>query len=230
MKNEQQPIEDLAREYLDYLISHNLVVVVERGSTGTVKRCTVHDLIYDFCFQKAVEENFLHVEDNATISQEYNHHARWLFFQESKGHFTHLNTGSYRTKLPINQAYSLIWRRSYNLTTNYKSLFFLLNNFAALTVLILIRMPLPGSTVPEILFTNIHLKFMALIDVPFKVFPRSIVNLLSLETLLIISNKYILNIPKFLWEMKSLCILRVIRAFLDLDDIPKKFVLNNCSK
>ncbi|CAI9112226.1 OLC1v1012642C1 [Oldenlandia corymbosa var. corymbosa] len=68
--NEMQCLEHLAREYLDYLVSQNLVLATERGSMGQIKFCNVHDLLYDLCFQKAMEDNILHLIDPMNVIDE----------------------------------------------------------------------------------------------------------------------------------------------------------------
>ncbi|PHT96292.1 putative late blight resistance protein -like protein R1B-14 [Capsicum chinense] len=51
--------EDLAEYYLKNLIGKNLVMVSKISSDGKIKACRIHDLLLDFCKQKAKVENFL---------------------------------------------------------------------------------------------------------------------------------------------------------------------------
>ncbi|XP_070028858.1 putative late blight resistance protein homolog R1A-10 [Nicotiana sylvestris] len=52
-------LEDIAEDYLDDLIGRNLVMVTKKRSIGKNKACRVHDLMLDFCKEKAEEDNFL---------------------------------------------------------------------------------------------------------------------------------------------------------------------------
>lgn len=57
--NEDKCLEDTAEDYLEDLIGRNLIMVTKRRSTGKIKACRVHDLMLDFCKEKAKEDNFL---------------------------------------------------------------------------------------------------------------------------------------------------------------------------
>ncbi|KAH0681013.1 hypothetical protein KY284_022098 [Solanum tuberosum] len=59
IKNNDKCLEDTAEDYLNDLIGRNLVMVTKRRSTGKIKACRVHDLMLDFCKEKAKEDNFL---------------------------------------------------------------------------------------------------------------------------------------------------------------------------
>lgn len=61
-KTELKSLEDIAEDYLVDLISRSLVIVAKRRSKGGVKTCRVHDVLHDFCVEKAKEENFLQLK------------------------------------------------------------------------------------------------------------------------------------------------------------------------
>ncbi|CAI9106561.1 OLC1v1005749C1 [Oldenlandia corymbosa var. corymbosa] len=215
LRNEQESSKDLARQYLDYLVSQNLVIVIQRGSMGTIKRCMVHDLIYDLCLQKTLEDNLLQLVDCRAIPQEYNHHQRWLSIRYNWLNLTQLRFSSTnKNKLPTNQVYSLHWCDF--VPTNYKIVCDFLSNFRVLTILDTINMRLGDSTVPEIILINIHLRYLALRG-SFRFIPRSLATLWNLETLVIFAESYILQLPNFLWEIKSLRSLRVEKSCTDFD-------------
>ncbi|KAG5604118.1 hypothetical protein H5410_025610 [Solanum commersonii] len=57
---EGRRLEDIAEGYLENLIGRNLVMVTQRAySDGKVKACRLHDVLLDFCKERAAEENFL---------------------------------------------------------------------------------------------------------------------------------------------------------------------------
>nr|ABI34344.1 Late blight resistance protein, putative [Solanum demissum] len=57
---EGRSLEDIAEGYLENLIGRNLVMVTQRAiSDGKVKACRLHDILLDFCKERAAEENFL---------------------------------------------------------------------------------------------------------------------------------------------------------------------------
>ncbi|XP_022847056.1 putative late blight resistance protein homolog R1A-3 [Olea europaea var. sylvestris] len=55
-------LEELAEEYLEELVSRNLILVRERSSSGEIKTCGIHDMTRDQCLRKA-EEEFFRVTD-----------------------------------------------------------------------------------------------------------------------------------------------------------------------
>ncbi|XP_070015849.1 late blight resistance protein R1-A-like [Nicotiana sylvestris] len=55
---EGKSLEDIAEGYLENLIGRNLVMGT-RSSGGNIKACHIHDLLHDFCKERAKEENLL---------------------------------------------------------------------------------------------------------------------------------------------------------------------------
>ncbi|PHT66874.1 hypothetical protein T459_31299, partial [Capsicum annuum] len=56
---EGKSLEDIAQGYLEDLIGRNLVMGTKTSSRGKTKACRIHDLLHDFCKERAKEENFL---------------------------------------------------------------------------------------------------------------------------------------------------------------------------
>ncbi|XP_073141133.1 putative late blight resistance protein homolog R1A-3 [Henckelia pumila] len=54
-------LEDVAKKYLEDLVSRNLILVGKRRSNGTIKSCYIHDLLRDLCDRESKKENFLNV-------------------------------------------------------------------------------------------------------------------------------------------------------------------------
>ncbi|XP_019180595.1 PREDICTED: putative late blight resistance protein homolog R1A-10 [Ipomoea nil] len=58
---EQGRVEDEAEDYLNHLVSSNLIMVSKKSYDGCIVECTVHDLVRDFCLTKAREEISLEI-------------------------------------------------------------------------------------------------------------------------------------------------------------------------
>nr|XP_009758685.1 PREDICTED: late blight resistance protein R1-A-like [Nicotiana sylvestris]XP_016458650.1 PREDICTED: late blight resistance protein R1-A-like [Nicotiana tabacum] len=56
---EGKSLEDIAKGYLENLFGRNLVMGTKRSSGGEIKACLIHDLLHDFCKERAAEENLL---------------------------------------------------------------------------------------------------------------------------------------------------------------------------
>ncbi|XP_070048291.1 uncharacterized protein [Nicotiana tomentosiformis] len=57
-KHKPKSLEDMAEEYLVDLISRSLVMDAKMRYNGRVKSCRIHDLLHEFCQNKAKEEKF----------------------------------------------------------------------------------------------------------------------------------------------------------------------------
>ncbi|XP_049381105.1 putative late blight resistance protein homolog R1B-8 isoform X2 [Solanum stenotomum] len=80
---EGRSLEDIAEGYLENLIGRNLVMVTQRDiSDGKVKACRLHDVLLDFCKERAAEENFLlWIKRDQSTKAVYSHkqHAHLAF-------------------------------------------------------------------------------------------------------------------------------------------------------
>ncbi|XP_009764259.2 late blight resistance protein R1-A-like [Nicotiana sylvestris] len=56
---EGKRLEDIAEGYLENLMGRNLVMDAKRSSDGKVEACRLHDVLLEFCKEKAAEENLL---------------------------------------------------------------------------------------------------------------------------------------------------------------------------
>ncbi|KAH0756247.1 hypothetical protein KY290_026517 [Solanum tuberosum] len=79
----RRSLEDIAEGYLENHIERNLVMVTQRAiSDGKVKACRLHDVLLDFCKERAAEENFLLcIKRDQTTKAVYSHkqHAHLAF-------------------------------------------------------------------------------------------------------------------------------------------------------
>ncbi|XP_051119163.1 putative late blight resistance protein homolog R1B-17 [Andrographis paniculata] len=82
-------LEQVAEECLEDLVKRNLVLVLKKSAIGRFKYCMMHDLLRDFCRQRAVQECFFHGLDwkkcfdwyEESIRQNtevYDFHKPWL--------------------------------------------------------------------------------------------------------------------------------------------------------
>ncbi|XP_057786737.1 putative late blight resistance protein homolog R1A-10 [Salvia miltiorrhiza] len=69
-------LEDIGKEYLNGLISRNLILIHELGSTGSIKYCKIHDLLRDFCLREAQKERFYGVVRQDTSQETMNAQRR----------------------------------------------------------------------------------------------------------------------------------------------------------
>ncbi|CAI9108038.1 OLC1v1007548C1 [Oldenlandia corymbosa var. corymbosa] len=225
--SEMHSSEELAYQYLDDLISQNLVVVSERGLMGKIKSCHVHDLIYDLCVQKAaVEDNLLHwVNPSIVLDRTYDrnlhnfHHHIWLSIGDCDlaSSTQQLSSNSTRKELWPTQVCSLLWSHYVPGPIQYASLSSFLGRFSVLTRCDMMNVNLVGSSFPQVILHNIHLRYLALRG-SFSDIPSSISNLWNLETLILYSVRGYVTVPDSLWKMKTLNSVSVGDFHLDTDD------------
>ncbi|CAI9099984.1 OLC1v1036888C1 [Oldenlandia corymbosa var. corymbosa] len=61
-KSKIKNLADVAEDYLKDLIARSLIMIgTKRFVDGGVKACRIHDLLHDFCLQKAKDEFFVHL-------------------------------------------------------------------------------------------------------------------------------------------------------------------------
>ncbi|KAL9237559.1 hypothetical protein vseg_012092 [Gypsophila vaccaria] len=58
---QQTSLEDAAESCLRDLVDRSLLMVTKTGSGNRIQKCRMHDLLRDFCIQKAEDETFLHI-------------------------------------------------------------------------------------------------------------------------------------------------------------------------
>ncbi|XP_016514913.2 late blight resistance protein R1-A [Nicotiana tabacum] len=83
-------LEDIAEGYLENLIGRNLVMISQRAdSDGKVEACRLHDVLLEFCKEKATEENLLlwiirdhNANPSSCIYSHKQHAQRRLAFSE----------------------------------------------------------------------------------------------------------------------------------------------------
>ncbi|KAF3632332.1 putative deacetylvindoline O-acetyltransferase-like [Capsicum annuum] len=73
-------LEEVAEDYLEDLISRNLIMVRKRRFNGEIKSCGIHDLLREFCLNEAEMTNFMHVKStNPTLPTPKHNVCRFNF-------------------------------------------------------------------------------------------------------------------------------------------------------
>ncbi|XP_027073476.2 putative late blight resistance protein homolog R1A-3 [Coffea arabica] len=77
-QTEGKRLEEVAYDYLMALINSSLVIVTRQRTMGGAKACQIHDLVHEFCVEKAKEQGFLHIIDSwidpFSLTRPCNHH------------------------------------------------------------------------------------------------------------------------------------------------------------
>ncbi|KAK9281597.1 hypothetical protein L1049_004500 [Liquidambar formosana] len=68
---DNEPLEDVAEDYIDELIDRSMIQVARRRLDDKIKTCRMHDLLRDLALKKAKEANFLHVSENVGSTLTY---------------------------------------------------------------------------------------------------------------------------------------------------------------
>ncbi|MCD7448098.1 hypothetical protein HAX54_038192 [Datura stramonium] len=208
--NEVRIAEIVAMDYLVDLITSNLVMVARRSPLGDIKAVRLHDLVLDFCLNKAKEENFLlkvdrsHGSDPATsespsdlqrfvVCSKMQQFIKWLhpiqrihtlrLYAQNINEFYHLSDGEMNNFIPSG-AFSLDLFKS------------------SLTVLDLENIAIDASALED-LTSLIHLRYLSIFG-SFSEIPPAISNLTNLETLAARPKSGSLTLPGSIWDMINL--------------------------
>ncbi|KAL3501087.1 hypothetical protein ACH5RR_035536 [Cinchona calisaya] len=210
---EKRSSEVVAKEYLMELINRSLVDVSKRSSDGGIKACCIHDLLHQFCVEKAKKEKFIHVDwpdhphGSSTLGDPYRLciHARWESFIQSKPIGLHVYSLLVSHKI----------RRNPSQLSSVASHF--LHSLKLLKVLNLKSIYL-HSDFPEEIMQIVHLRYLALRGGITKV-PSSISILWNLRTFVVKGLESWICLPETIWKMKSLKHVHVSRkAVISLGD------------
>nr|Q6L400.1 RecName: Full=Putative late blight resistance protein homolog R1B-16 [Solanum demissum]AAT38773.1 Putative late blight resistance protein, identical [Solanum demissum] len=195
--SEGRRLEDIAEGYLENLIGRNLVMVTQRAdSDGKVKACRLHDVLLDFCKERAAEENFLlWINRDQSTNAVYSHkrHAHLAFTEMDSLVEWSASCSLVGSVLLKNYA-----RRP--LSSPAFSISHILLNFKFLKVLDLEHQVVIDS-IPTELF---YLRYLSA-RIEQNSIPSSISNLWNLETLILkhVSRCTVL-LPSTVWDMVKL--------------------------
>ncbi|KAK4715602.1 hypothetical protein R3W88_013940 [Solanum pinnatisectum] len=202
--SEGRSLEDIAEGYVENLIGRNLVMVTQRAnSDGKVKACRLHDVLLDFCKERAAEENFLlWIKRDQSTKAVYSHkqHAH-LVFTEMDNLVEWSASCSIVGSVLLMNSDPYFARRF--LSSHAYAISHILPNFKFLKV-----MDLEHQVVIDFIPTELpYLRyFSALIDQ--NPIPSSISNLWNLETLILkrtsAETRKTLLLPSTVWDMVKL--------------------------
>ncbi|CAI9105464.1 OLC1v1004392C1 [Oldenlandia corymbosa var. corymbosa] len=185
---------DIAEDYLNGLVERSLITVARKRWDDGVKACRMHDLLRDFCFQKAREEHFLHVLKGYDELLAFNEpcNLQRLCIHSEPQHFKD-------SKLFCPRARSLLFK-----SEKFQRMSLRIYGFKLLRVLDLEKIVLEHGFPKEIELL-VLLAFLS-IQCNIDFIPSSIAKLSNLETF-IFFNSHLTNpifFPKTLWNLQKL--------------------------
>ncbi|GAB4837586.1 hypothetical protein Ancab_039624 [Ancistrocladus abbreviatus] len=196
---DENPSEEVAREYLNELICRCMVLVVKRDRfTTEVYSIRLHDVMREFCIAKAKDERFLKVlppNDQRVGTSSTSDQSRRVSMLSGG---TSIPTQNSHIRSFIQ--YGVEGSRTASLRGSWTE------HFKLLRVLILDGVETHDGYLPKTLGNLKHLRYLALIDTNIKTLPESIGNLSNLLYL-----EYELDwkieretLPNVLWKLKQL--------------------------
>nr|Q8W1E0.1 RecName: Full=Late blight resistance protein R1-A; Short=Protein R1 [Solanum demissum]AAL39063.1 late blight resistance protein [Solanum demissum] len=207
--SEGRRLEDIAEGYLENLIGRNLVMVTQRSiSDGKAKECRLHDVLLDFCKERAAEENFLLWINRDQITKPsscvYSHkqHAH-LAFTEMHNLVEWSASCSFVGSVVLSNKYDSYFSTRDISSLHDFSISRILPNFKFLKVLDLEHRVFIDFIPTEL----VYLKYFSA-HIEQNSIPSSISNLWNLETLILKSPIYALRctllLPSTVWDMVKL--------------------------
>ncbi|XP_027127624.1 putative late blight resistance protein homolog R1A-3 [Coffea arabica] len=185
--------EDVANDYMMDLINRSLVMVSKHRSIGGVKTCCIHDLLHEFCVEKAKEENFLQLVRGYDELYTLNvpRYLRRLCINSTTKDFN-----DSRLAFPTVRCLLFFVHGTRELYPWF-GLSFNFHLFKLLRVLDLSQINLK-DTFPREIELLVHLRYLAILGDVY--IPSSIANLQNLETFLASSR----SLPDTVWNLKKL--------------------------
>ncbi|KAK6789084.1 hypothetical protein RDI58_012883 [Solanum bulbocastanum] len=208
--------EDAARDCLKGLIERNLVTDMEKRSNGQLKTCRVHDLLHQFCVEKAKQDNFLfwihrdHGVDSISYPENpeiyrLSIYSKWDDFAQWQ------QAGSSVRSLLFNASSDDYY------PSMARDISFIINRFNLVKVLNLESINI-GDTFPNKLKSLIHMRYFAVRTTADSI-PSSVADLWNLETFVVNGLHRVLKLPCSLFKMFKLRHVHVnSRASFSLQD------------
>ncbi|KAM3361792.1 hypothetical protein P3S68_016646 [Capsicum galapagoense] len=197
--NEMKSAEIIAMNYLVDLVTSNLVMVARRFPLGDMKTVRLHDLVLDFCLNKAKEENFLLKVDR--------HFIKWL----------HPTQRVHTLRL-----YAQNINKFHNLTDCELNKFIIASGVFSSdlfksTVLDLQNVEIDASTLEDGT-SLIHLRYLSIFS-NFNEIPPDISNLTNLETLVARPKSGTLTLPGSIWDLINLKYIDTSEAMIHFNSV-----------
>lgn len=210
----EEIMEDVAQCYLDELVERCMVQVVERGSTGRIRTCRMHDLMRDLCLSKAKLENFLEIYQLRSKDHSgYSSPSSMVCETRSVGRLRRLAIfvdGDLKKFIPSRYRRNshvrslLYFHEKACHVDKWGSIKSVFNNFKLLRILDLEGIQSHDGKLPKEIGKLIHLRFLSLRDTDIGELPLTIGNLMYLQTLDILTWNSTVQIPNVIWKMQKL--------------------------
>ncbi|KAL7181052.1 hypothetical protein ACSBR1_040001 [Camellia fascicularis] len=195
----QRSLGEVAEDYLMDLIQRSLVIVSQKRFDGRIKTCRMHDLLRDLCLKKAREINFLqwthNYKDAYPPSSNYKANKQYRLcidsdFFERRDHFF---LESYSPAVQSLFCFRIMFDDVYS---------FICRTFKLLRVL---DTQYIGAFFLRKLTQLVNLRYLAINLTVSCELPPSISNLSNLETIIIISKRWIeVILPYNVWKIPKL--------------------------
>ncbi|CAI9113403.1 OLC1v1013999C1 [Oldenlandia corymbosa var. corymbosa] len=220
-ETEGKRTKDVAEEYLNGLIARSLIMVTQKRWNGRVKTCRIHDLILDYCLQKANDDHFLHLVKGYDELSAFNepHNLRRLCIHSEVNHFK-------SSKLFCPRARSLLFKDPYSSCQSIRDASFVTSIFKLLRVMDLEGIDMKCEFPSEITLL-VQLAFLA-IQGDFDCIPSSIGKLLNLEALIVVCHfPKSISLPHSLWNLQKLKYLWIggNRGIMPIENIENSQIL-----
>ena len=204
----------MAEVYLNELINRNLIQVVRMSVNARVVKCRVHDLMRELAIRKAKEQNFFRTHDIADPLSSSTSNSS-LFSSKCRRQSIYSDMERYAS-VEHNTPYlrSLLFFNLGHEICRISQLDFIGKCFKVLRVLDLEGVEV--ESLPSIVGTLIHLRYLGLRHTGLKLLPLSIGNLRSLQTLDVNNLK---QVPNVIWKIQNM---RYLYIEGQEDDIPLK--------
>ncbi|PHT63352.1 hypothetical protein T459_32716 [Capsicum annuum] len=187
-------LEEVAEDYLEDLISRNLIIVNKRRFNSEIKVCGMHDLLREFCLTEVEMKKFLHVERTDVVltlsTQKYN--GRRFSFQINS------YSDDRRFKLLPSVARSIyLFSKTHNFVRPE-----VFSRFQLLRVLAVFNENESYHSIPPVITKLFHLRYLQVRSLA--KLPASISELQNLQTLIYERKK--------VWTMKNLRHIHIRKA------------------
>ncbi|XP_006355211.1 putative late blight resistance protein homolog R1A-10 [Solanum tuberosum] len=192
-------LSEVAEDYLEDLISRNLIMVRKKRFNGEIKACGMHDLLREFCLTEVELTKFMYVETDKivpTVSAQ-----RHFSFQKKYGY-----TAIHRCDLLPSVARSIYLFPKILLRVNLEAF----SHFKLLRVLAIFHGYACFRSFPLVITKLFHLRYLQMQcnDNP----PASIVELQNLQTLIYGREYGYTTLPEKIWMMKNLRCIHIRKA------------------
>ncbi|XP_027178089.1 putative late blight resistance protein homolog R1A-3 [Coffea eugenioides] len=194
-------LEEAAYDCLMALINRSLVMVIRQRIVGGAKACLLHDLVHEFCVEKAKEESFLYVIHSwkAPLSLTGPSNPYRVCVSNTR------ESKIWELMLIFPNLRSLILFGHVHITHKDEDLGILLPKL--LRVLDFGNLDFRYSFPMEVVLL-VHLRYLALTGITY--IPSAIANLSRLETLIVKYPRFGIELPSTIWNIKTLSHLRVL--------------------